>query len=122
MLIYRIENSKGIGPYSSGIIGIACSIDMFSGIHCPGPFTDGIDFSDNNYPSQDYYYGFQSMWHLRRWFNKQSREEIVEESLTEDYYCSTYRIDPSLVKQGKKQVAFIRCKAKLVRKQLLSEI
>ena len=70
MLIYRIENSKGIGPYHDGAIHNVKSSDMFYGKHCPGPFTDNI-YQVN----KEFYYGFQSMWHLRRWFNKQVRKE-----------------------------------------------
>ena len=117
MLIYRIENSKGIGPYHSKIIYSIESRDMFCWERCPGPIEDTI-YEAN----EEFYYGFKSMWQLRRWFNKQVRKEIVKHSYTTDFYYSIYKVDPSHVKIGKKQVAFIKNKAKLINRQLLSEI
>jgi hypothetical protein len=110
MLVYRIENSAGFGPYRQNIEenpnphNVNMSDFDSLGSSRPIPFCDGI----GKYNEKDYF-GFDSLDSLIAWFDN------LLPSLEDYGYCvSIYEIDPTFVKFGRHQVAFERARATLV--------
>ena len=108
MLIYRVEDSAGRGPYIGQPEPVDCRSSKALSRHSnslthPAPYSDGISIS------QGEYCGFESMDKLRRWFWGD-----IEWLRKKKFHVSIYRIDEGHVKIGMKQVVFNRKRAELV--------
>ena len=62
MVIYRIQDSEGVGPYRSEYLNQWCYCGHNSSKH-PTPQQEGLRFSN------EWYCGFESMKQLRSWFS-----------------------------------------------------
>jgi hypothetical protein len=99
MIVYRVENKNGVGPYDgTGIWSLWQTRDHVEPSH-PGPKDDGIDFK-----SGEYICGFASYRKLRDWF--EAEELVALRKL--GFRVRRIRVPRSKVKFGKKQVVFRR--------------
>jgi hypothetical protein len=108
MMIYRVENSVGAGPYScewdeeyASVINVSMNSVGFES-H-PVPSDDGIyDLS------KDEFFGFVSIEQLSAWF-----PGLVQNlNKLSNWRISTYEVDQRYVKEGESQVAFNRSMAR----------
>jgi len=99
MIVYRIENKKGRGPYDGARDwSLWQTRDHVEPTH-PGPKDDGIDFE-----SGVDYCGFSSFKKLRDWFES---EELVRLRRL-GFRVRRISVPRSKIKVGKKQVVFRR--------------
>lgn len=111
MMIYRVEDHEGYGPYCTPNYNdddyrniVAVSMTSASFERHPVPTEDGIDkeaFTD------EHYFGFESIESLSSWF-----PGLVQNvgKLT-SWRISTYEVDPAYVLVGYSQVVFKRSMA-----------
>jgi hypothetical protein len=99
MIVYRVENKNGVGPYDGTSDGSLWQTrDHVEPSH-PGPKDDGIDFERG-----EDYCGFASFEQLRDWF--ESEELVMLRKL--GFRVRRISVPRSRVKFGKKQVVFRR--------------
>ena len=109
MLIYRIENKRGQGPYCSkhkdqALRNWLCSRHFDAEKH-PAPDDDGIDDWTRSHKC-----GFSSLKKLKAWFNTEELNVLYEAK----FDIVKYEVDKKDVLVGKKQVMFNRRKARRV--------
>jgi hypothetical protein len=105
MLVYRIEDSDGYGPFRHPDGRARClSGVIFNNRHHPVPVDDGI----NGMHRLDVC-GFISIDAAIDWFGK-----YVDKLEEEGVYLSVYKIKKKFVKFGKRQVCFLLHRAILV--------
>lgn len=108
MLVLRVENPSGVGPYN----GERWNIELpYTEWHVTPMKDKGID----RYPEPDEFCGFTGMSQLKQWFAGYFKG--LHES---DYRLSLYRCPKESVTIGEKQVIFNRSDAKKVREFSLS--
>jgi hypothetical protein len=102
MLVYRVENADGEGPYA-GFKTTDLSRHYNTDTH-PGPYYDNI-------PSVHSYhrFGFSSAEKFVSWFNEDERASLAGDG----YRMSIYDVDPAHVIHGRKQVVFEAAEATL---------
>ncbi len=107
MLVYRIENEVGNGPYRRTVEGLrpcnVCILQTEKHNH-PLPFTDGIELEQSDFC------GFQSLESLYTWF-----DGYIEKLQQDGFYIAIYKLKKKFVKIGKTQIGFRRDCARLVK-------
>lgn len=107
MLIYRLETANGLGIYDEGLFwrsGLSTIHDRH-----PDPYSDVPGWekiAEHNWTG-DWFFGFNSLWQLRRWFRKFERDAL---SKLGAIVC-VYACEDKDVICGGKQVVFVREKA-----------
>jgi hypothetical protein len=99
MIVYRVENKNGVGPYYGTDNWCEWQTRWHDSPSHPPPFLDGIDV----YAKKDLC-GFASFKKLRDWFES---EELVELRKL-GFRVRRIRVPRSKVKFGEKQVVFRR--------------
>lgn len=115
MLVYRIENGLGEGPYcSNSKISLKLSNYHIGLDRAPSPESDGIKgFNPFNGPviDTDYIFGFESIESLKSWFIKPERYGLAGEG----YVCTLYEVDEKNVIFGKKQLVYNKTCASVIK-------
>lgn len=112
MIVYRVENSEGLGPYRGH--GWHPTRHMDKVTH-PNPNWDEGMVEEwhrrvgNHYDSQ-YVFGFESMDQLNAWFNDQEMSDLM----VFGYSIVAFEVADSDVIIGRKQLAFVRATAKIL--------
>lgn len=99
MYIFRVEDSFGTGPYSYSREEnkqFTSWLNRFHG-NKPDPFDEQLEFP--NY----YVCGFENMEKYRRWFSKQCRIKMANQS---DFKLVKYLVKKKHVNCGENQVVF----------------
>jgi hypothetical protein len=104
MLVFRVENNSGVGPYTSGAVDTIDYSRLFSP-RCPGPLNDGIRRTD-----EDDHFAFKDVSQLRKWFIKRIRGNLTKKGFS----MAIYRVPDKLVKHGKRQVVFKKSRSRLL--------
>jgi hypothetical protein len=121
MLVYRIETYKGRGVYKSPHYDTsACYGDRH-----PAPEEDGL-------PEEfhwSYQFGFQSLAHLKAWFDLSVRELWANYMKKNDdlepgnyLYVSVYDVPSDMVMFGGRQMIFIKEAATLISRKLVDSL
>jgi len=109
-LVYRIEDKNGRGPYQ----GYNLNIPGFCTVEHPAPYTEASlkwKFLKNQ---ESWYFGFDSLDQLKRWFyNQQWLETLHEAGLR----ITVWEVDTSYFRASKTQAVFLRKKAVKVSEQ-----
>ncbi len=113
-LVYRVEDEYGVGPYDGYIYRTGLE---FLREHSTQNGHPASKFIRCNY-SRDYYCGFKSITQLKKWFNQNERSALHSHGLK----LSVYKVSETKYKKDKKQVVFLRSRAKLVDMKSLEEI
>lgn len=116
MLVYRIEDKNGDGPYHTPdtLPEEACR----NSINHPTPTSDGIWlYEAKTWCPHDYHFGFQNKTLLREWFGRYS-----DHLKKGGFKCSVYKIHGRRVMQGRTQCAFVLKKAELQKSLEIDEI
>lgn len=110
--VYRVQNSRGIGPYhsfgNSEALGERLEIHRtYTGADdpWPSPWEDGVLTSRTGFDA--YFFGFASMRDLRAWFSLRERK-LLEDA---GFHITVFRVPRKYVIVGGKQVAFQRDKS-----------
>jgi hypothetical protein len=104
--VYRVETVDGRGAYRATFNPhVGRTTDEFGNDRIPAPREDGLSGF-----TRDHYFGFASVEQLQAWFTRADRANLHECGLS----MSVYLVDPDDVKYGRKQVCFVRHKARLV--------
>lgn len=105
MQIIRIEDDEGFGPHGYG----SNSDRIFEGAlytkYCkrnPNPWEEGLMFGS------DYFCGFNSLTQLTKWFVKKERKMLAEAG----FKLVIYKVSEDFVHVSKRQVTFVKSKAK----------
>lgn len=110
MIVYRVENWKGEGPYRAGYR--TTSLDYLnyreSTYFHPLPYEDGIEHSN------DHFFGFANFVAFYAWFGHTLREL----SMNGCFLCE-YEVDDRYVIKGKRQLAFRKDRAKLINRETI---
>ncbi len=106
--VYRIENTEGRGPYcyTTGFCApITYAYDR--GCNHPVPSEDGMTSEEHPYsPPQDFFYGFESLRSLARWFGG-----LPALRTSPEWSLVTYTVPKRDVIFGRSQVAFRKANA-----------
>ncbi len=126
-IMYRIENSKGVGFYSHFSdkgCGLSDKVDM-DVPNTPPPMTDGLlvllyGSRENRSDSSDYVFGFESKEQAALWITEEERvvDHII---LDDDLYFSEYEINPAYTVKGNKQIVSHQDHIKLKNRVQLQE-
>lgn len=103
MIVYRIENDNGVGPYCSARVMLTMLRQHNADrVNHPVGYVDGIDWSD------DGVYGFDNIQKLRDWFRG-----FVAPLMREGYSIVKYDVPDHHVRmsQSKLQLTFDRSEA-----------
>ena len=110
MLVYRIEDGEGRGPFTTGksiayTVGHKCH-DGHSAGDPPNPSNDyhGGDLAER-FCAGVHYCGFKSKAQLRRWFRSQAGRRALKK---EGFHVSVFDIPKKEVLKGHWQIAFRR--------------
>lgn len=104
MVVWRVDNENGRGPYRGTGLGILCG---FSSSNHPMPWEDIEGWCEKN-NKHEYIFGFESLQSLVGWF----RDELdVLDNHHVDWSITKYKVHGNCVLKGKKQVAFKATKA-----------
>ena len=125
MLIYRVENSQGKGPYWG-----AAPMYLFENnrLH-PAPQDDSKfmlnafrkGFAGNIYlfaTNQNIYFGFESIKQFKRWFFKNS---VILDFHKYDFRIVVYKVSAKQVVLGNTQLAFVKENATVVGERPLTK-
>ena len=85
---------------------------------CPPPSVDKILCNKVERRNDDYFYGFESIEQLCKWFNRKEREALNWSA----FYVSVYDVDNEDVVVGDKQVIFKIKNSQLVNAIFLGEL
>jgi hypothetical protein len=97
MIVYRVENRDGEGPYRAFLPN-----EMYDWNHHPSPREDGIEFQEYHY------FGFCSKEQLYKWF----RYPWVNRTLNrEGYRLVTYQVSKNYIILGENQLVFTKAEA-----------
>ena len=115
MLVYRVEDSNGVGPYRNWMsIGVFLKYKHAKLTErTPTPTEDGMSVFDDAYCSgstNDYRFGFDSIEALKNWFDDEDRVKLSDDC----FMCSVFEIDDDRVIMGAKQLAFDLLKAEKI--------
>ena len=115
MLVYRVEDSNGTGPYRNWMsIGVYLKYKHAKLTErTPTPPEDGMSVFDDAYCSgstNDYRFGFDSIEALKNWFDEEDRVKLSDDC----FVCSVFEIDDDQVMMGGKQLAFNLIKAEKI--------
>lgn len=124
MLIYRVEDKNGTGPYASNNAEWVESIERHEMVYeahnylspnHPGPLSESW-FSIPQYtmPEREYIYGFDSESALKFWFNG-----FLEPMFEHGFFIKTYDVPPQDVIVGRRQVAFKKPKQEIQNEKVL---
>ncbi len=99
MVVFRIENDKKKGPYHGD-----CGV-MIGGTYDthPTPDVDGIDIAKEDVC------GFDSLDKLLDWFG-----HVLPQLEARGFRTCVYRVKKKFVKRGKRQVCFVKHRARFV--------
>lgn len=106
-VVYRVEDSKGSGPYMSHYNLMEMSIKHSDSKH-PEPFDDDMDSTENF--TADYVCGFSSVSKAKQWF-KGFRRLLDKKG----FKLSVYEVPEEHVMRGRRQVVFKKDGAKLLK-------
>lgn len=106
MLIYRVENSKGKGPFSA--FGWRAN-DRHIGIKYPEPSEEKLAISQHDY------LGCATLRLIRHWFVKKERIALSKQGFS----LTIYKCHKKRVKIGKYQLVFPKGKAILIERKNL---
>jgi hypothetical protein len=123
MIVYRVENRMGTGPYSR-CINLPSYLTVPE--RHPTPSQDGLSswYNGTDYAKMnEYYFGFESLEQLKSWFTGAFEEEFSEhnynmgegESSKYAYGISCYDVPDEDVEIGDSQLVFLRDNAQLLR-------
>ncbi len=114
MIIYRVEDEKGGGPYNGerGSMDLLWSIRS-SRTYQPGPLDDIPDFKHN----RNYRFGFSSMKQLEGWFDPRFFGALAGHG----FYIALYDVPESGAKCGGHQCAFNSTLAKLIERRAFKD-
>lgn len=111
MIIYRVEDNYGQGPYGDNDIPLRTLDKVRCTSRCPGASREGEPFwllekcamaGTKVEHSSAYRFGFSSISQLSTWFTPEVLEEIFELG----FRISRYNVDPDKVYQSKTQLCF----------------
>ena len=111
MLVYRMENRNGRGPYRSlsepaRWLRDEHGISLYDDDLHPVPPDDGVPF-----PPWEGSFGFASREALDRWFPKEARQLLREKG----QHVTVYEVPENMVEQGRNQLVFHRDSARKVK-------
>lgn len=101
MLVYRVENARGYGPWNSTVRqsyvdGLLKAMERKSACGHPTPIEDGLSINLR------WRYGCKSLDQLHDWFPEPYRQRLFDAGFT----VKVYAVPSSRVKMGRSQVAF----------------
>ena len=103
MLIWRVENSEGIGPYWGNFAPQYQKVYLYDKVKHPRPKHSG----------RDIHYGFTSFEQLKAWF-EETGFTVLEDLKAAGYNVVQYEIDEQYVNTEEKHISFYHEKAKLL--------
>ena len=115
-LVYRVEDSKGSGPYRSQyyetlMLPSRCE-ERHSNDEHPCPAEDRIL---HRYMYTDEYCGFKDLDQFRAWFNLRDRRKLDSQGLS----LAVYRVSNSNITYGEHQVLFYKGRADKIKEYSL---
>jgi hypothetical protein len=116
MLVFRIEDTNGIGPYHSQYCHNVLSLGFIKNLNKKVPTADFSkeNLSSVNGQASKFYYAFQSKDDLLKWFHPQ---ECCYNTFEEwNFRVCVYKVNKKDVIIGGTQVAFRRKNKKPIRK------
>lgn len=118
MIVYRVENAEGEGPYWHSVenaIGISIGTIHNKCHNHPAPSEDIVDTQFDRFSNQ-WYYGCLSLEQLVKWFTlPENYFPLLREK---GFYIVAYECEDKDVAKGDKQCAFKRGRARRNDKQL----
>src|SRR5947209_7013840 len=111
MIVLRVENDKGIGPYA---VGASNPYDSLDDRH-PVPGSEGLDpwmFSVNTR------FGFSSKQELRAWFGWEDVPSLVAAGCV----LAVYEVQNNRIRIGRSQLVFDCSCARLLRRESLAPL
>lgn len=105
MLIFRIEDKNGNGPYSSSW-NYYRSIQKLNGTNQPSPYYECIKFK-----CEQHKFGFIDLNQYQEWFNEKWRFKFKKHN----FRLNVYKVFKKDVLFGKRQIAFDFNKAKFIK-------
>lgn len=102
MIVFRIEDDEGRGPYDRYVKFNHDRWSSWSTSIRPGPRDDGI----KNF-SSEHFFGFSDIDDLTCWFTIKDRKGFRKHKMM----VSIYEVDEKNIKKGGKQVAFLKRKS-----------
>lgn len=123
MIVYRVENNAGTGPYRDGAISLELedAIDDMMGnrgfsipffrINYPLPREDGIMISNG----REWECGFSTLEQFHHWFYD---AEVIERLNDEGFYLYEFEVPEEFIKRGRHQCEFVRAHA--IRKDVVA--
>lgn len=114
MLVYRIQDKDGYGPFSNGFYATTSKFKKHNDdqIH-PTPFEEGLLDKDNI--DKDYHCGFSSKNRLNKWFTG-----IQKELTAGGFVIAVYQVDQQHVKRGETQLVFRKSKSKFIKAERIA--
>lgn len=106
MIVYRVENVAGQGPYVYTEVNFSFS-RMHTAPDHPPPWQEGLEMHNCHFCA------FQSMEHLTAWFNEEERAIMRQRGFR------VVRYEAPDVQVGQKQVVFARHTAKYIGEEQL---
>lgn len=117
MRVFRVETVEGKGPYGHAWERPAGWCTDFMGSRHPGPDSDGpLADSWGSLPWDErglYYFGFESMGQLSRWFYRDAHKTALAAA---GFKVAEYEIPDCRVRRGHMQLVFKRCLAQLIQR------
>lgn len=120
MIVYRVENKNGEGPYFNQFSLDGPSLEWGRSINslhgdCPNHPAPSDDIKAEGFDrySGEWYYGFTTMEALEKWFNTPEPLKL-EMLLAAGYLVRQFECEPEDVKPGNIQCAFKRKKARML--------
>lgn len=115
MVVYRVENEEGVGPYHSSWYYHSEIGYLHSNSKHPSIQTDKIIEGKIGRLSYDeykkYFCGFKSLLQYKEWFSLRLRKLLKKHN----FKLNIYKIDKRNVIQSDKQIVFKLSKAKFVK-------
>ncbi len=108
MIVWRIENEQGQGPYH-GVPSLYRAFNCEANSMHPSPGTDGI----KNYRDDEHVCGFISIGKMHDWFDRDYKKWLRKN----EYLLAQYKAKPYNVKIGRKQCVFDKVRATLIERQ-----
>jgi len=108
MLIYRFEDEAGDGIYGGVFYEAGLTNDAK---RHPAPWKDPkLNWNTNAGGYDRFFFGFSSLWSLRRWFRKNERQLLEWAGAV----LRVYEVSEEFVNVGRQQVVFIKEHATVV--------
>lgn len=119
MLVYRVENRYGEGPY---VNDNSYNCRCYDNVDHPEPYNDGIPIhngisSKRKYNSNDYKFAFEDTDQLIKWFNDE-----INKLIEYGFSCTVYKVHGKRVIKGMKQLAFVYGSAEKVEEIELDDL